>query len=344
MNDQSDTHPRKRRPTGGVSTLERVAQEAGVSMASASRAFSNPGRVSLQTAQRVKEAAARLGYYPNLIAGGLASQKSRIIGLLVPTIEQSIFSATIQALTDKLAAEGFHVMIGQTGLHDEHLADLVGSMVGHRPSGVIVTGVIESDDLRDILSKSHIPIIETWDLPAQPIDMAVGFSHEAVGREIGRFLIESRYRRPFVATATGIRASARHRGLAACFLESGREAPPFACYEPPTSITQGRAALAHVLESERDTDVIVCSSDWMALGVIAEAGKRNLRVPQDIAVIGFGNSSLVSELEPALTTIGIDGGAIATEAVSLLLKKARGETSDTPVVDVGYALLRRGSA
>ena len=99
MNAQSDNHPRKRRPTGGVSTLELVAAEAGVSMASASRAFSNPGRVSLQTAQRVKEAAARLGYYPNLIAGGLASQKSRIIGLLVPTIEQSIFSATIQPST-----------------------------------------------------------------------------------------------------------------------------------------------------------------------------------------------------------------------------------------------------
>ena len=177
-----------------------------------------------------------------------------------------------------------------------------------------------------------------------PIDMVVGFSHEAVGREIGRFLIESGYRRPFVATATGIRASARHRGLEACFRESGRQAPPFRCYEPPTSITQGRAALACVLESGWDTDVIVCSSDWMALGVIAEAKQRNLQVPRDVAVIGFGNSSLVNELEPLLTTIAIDGGAIAREAVSLLLNKARGQSSATPVVDVGYSLVRRGSA
>ena len=99
-----------------------------------------------------------------------------------------------------------------------------------------------------------------------------------------------------------------------------------------------------MLESGWDTDVIVCSSDWMALGVIAEAKKRNLQVPRDIAVVGFGNSSLVSELEPSLTTIAIDGSAIAREAVSLLLNKARGESSATPVVDVGYSLLRRGSA
>lgn len=298
----------------------------------------------MRTAQRVMEAASRIGYHPNLIAGGLASQKSRIIGLLVPTIEQSIFSATIQALTDELSAEGFHVMIAQTGIHDEHQTELIRSVLGHRPFGMIVTGVTESSELRETLKKSKIPVIETWDLPEIAIDMAVGFSHEAVGREIGKYLVERGYQKPFVATAAGARASARRRGLESVFLEQARRAPAYELYDSPTGVSHGRAALTHVAESGIDTDVIVCSSDWMALGVMAEARQRKLDIPKDIAVIGFGSSSLARELEPTLTTVGIDGGAIAREAVKLLLSKARGETLSTNIVDVGYSLIRRDSA
>lgn len=324
--------------------MELVATEAGVSMASASRAFSNPGRVTAKTAQRVRDAAARIGYHPNLIAGGLASQKSRIIGLLVPTIGQSIFSATIQALTDELAAEGYHVMIGLTGLHDEHQTELIRSMLGHRPVGIIVTGMTEPSELREMLGKSRIPVIETWGLPAHPIDMAVGFSHEAVGRDIGQFLIGSGYQRPFLASADGARARARRRGLESYLVESGRQVPPFQIHDSPTGMTHGRAALRHVVEAGLDTDVIVCSSDAMAFGVIAEARKHKLSVPHDIAVIGFGNSSLAEEIDPSLTTVAIDGSAIARETVNLLLKRARGETLERNIVDVGYSIIRRESA
>ena len=109
---------------------------AGVSGATVSRFFNAPQKLSAETAARIKGAVDELGYTPNLVAGGLASNRSRLVAALAPTIEQSIFAATIQAMTDELAGAGYSVMLGLTGTRDEHVERQLSAVLGRRPDGV----------------------------------------------------------------------------------------------------------------------------------------------------------------------------------------------------------------
>ena len=110
---------------GRIPKLEDVALIAGVSSATVSRFFNNPGMVATATADRIREAVATTHYVPNLMAGGLASSRSRLVALLVPDVAQSIFNATVEAMVDELSASGDIVMLGLTGVDNARMQPLI---------------------------------------------------------------------------------------------------------------------------------------------------------------------------------------------------------------------------
>jgi len=325
-------------------TLAEVANLARVSSATVSRFINSPERVAGPTAQRVRDAITQTGYVPNLLAGGLASNRSRLVAALVPSLSQSIFSSTIQAMTDELSANGYHVFLALTGNRNEHMADMLDSVLGRRPDGLILTGGGVSKAVRQRLQSERPLVIETWDLPDDPIDMAVGFSHEAVGRAVGAYAIEKGYRRPFLISANGARALARRYGFSKIYTENGFDEPHFSVFNMPTGLGHGRQGLANFLDAGGAADLVVCSSDWSAHGVIVEARSRGIRVPEDLAVIGFGDLEFAPDVDPPLTTVRIDGGAIGRQAAAFLLQRAQGHQPEKRIVDVGFELVVRTSA
>ena len=329
------------RPTG--KTLDAVARAAQVSSATVSRFFNSPDMLAPRTAQRVREAVARLGYVPNLLAGALASNRTRLVAALIPSISQSLFAGTIQALTDTLADSGHSVMLGLTGVHDERIEQQLMTIVGRRPEGIILTGSTLRIETRQLLKSSGITTIETWDLPPQPIDLVVGFSHEAVGRAIAAHALGAGRRRAFVASATGVRVLARRYGFAKAMMEHGAPEPAVAAFASPTSYRSGRASVAEHLDGGGRPEIIVCSSDWIAHGALDELRLRGIRVPDDIAVVGFGDLEFASDLEPSLTTIKIDGHVIGLKAAEFLLRRMQRKPIEEPVADVGFELVRRAS-
>jgi LacI family gluconate utilization system Gnt-I transcriptional repressor len=160
--------------TGGI-TLSDVASLAGVSAITVSRALNTPAAVSPETLERVRSAISRSGYVPNLVAGGLASNRSRLVAALVPTIAGPVFLETIQALTDALAEAGCQLILGQSGYSGAREDALIDAIVGRRPDGIVLTGIMHSSEGRRRLLASGIPIVETWDITPTPIDMIVGF-------------------------------------------------------------------------------------------------------------------------------------------------------------------------
>ncbi|CAN5616773.1 LacI family DNA-binding transcriptional regulator [soil metagenome] len=316
---------------------------AGVSAATVSRFFNAPGKLSAETAARIKGAVDELGYTPNLIAGGLASNRSRLVAALAPSIEQSIFAATVQAMTDELAGAGYSVMLGLTGTRDEHVERQLSAVLGRRPDGVILTGSITDPVMRQRLVAQNTPIIETWDLPVDPIDMVVGFSHDAVGRAVASRVIGKGWQKPLLISASGTRAAIRQAGFTEALRQQGRPEPEALTFTGVTTVGQGRRSFAQAWETGARPDVVVCSSDWTAYGVIAEAQSRGLDVPGDLAVIGFGDLDFSADVNPSLTTVRIDGHAIGRQAVSFLLQRARGERVAEPIVDVGFELVVRKS-
>jgi LacI family gluconate utilization system Gnt-I transcriptional repressor len=324
-------------------TLDEVAVAAGVSSATVSRFFNSPALLTADTARRVRAAVKDIGYVPNLVAGGLASSRSRLIAAAIPAISQSIFSSTIQSLTDSLAEEGYSVMLGLTGAADEHVERQLLSIIGRRPDGIILTGTMLDAAARKQLRATGIPTIETWDLPDDPIDLVVGFSHQAVGVAVAQRALSLGRRRALVVSATGVRALARRYSFARTMLESGAREPTISTFTGPTTYGRARRAVAAHLDGGQRTDVIVCSSDWGAHGVLDELRQRGVRVPDDIAVIGFGDLDFAGELNPSLTTVKIDGAVMGKHAARFLMLRARGQKIEQPRVDIGFSLIIRQS-
>lgn len=331
------------RPAARSVTLHDVAREAGVSLITASRALSNPRVVSSDTIERVQKAAARTGYVPNLLAGGLASNKSRLVAALVPTIVGPVFLQTIQALTEALAEAGSQVLLGQSGYADSREDALIDAIIGRRPEGVVLTGIMHSPEGRRKLAASGIPIVETWDLSDKPIDMLVGFSHHDVGVAVARHLYARGCKRPAVITGDDPRALRRKDGFVEGLRAHGLT-PLVHTLPAPTTFRDGRESLAALIDGPARADAVFCSSDVVAHGVITEAQVRGLSVPGDLAVVGFGDLSFAADLHPALTTVHIDGPTIGRQAARFILDRAANRDPGPRVRDIGFSIVERASA
>jgi LacI family gluconate utilization system Gnt-I transcriptional repressor len=325
------------------STIEQVAAAANVSTATVSRFFNSPQLLKENTAERIRQVVQRVNYVPNLIAGGLASNRSRLVAAAIPTISQSIFSSTIQALTDTLAQQGYSVMLALTGASDEHVQRQLLSIIGRRPDGIILTGTLLNENSRRQLRATGIPTIETWDLPANPIDLVVGLSHHKVGIAVARRALDTGRRRAFVISASGVRALARRTSFSRTMLDAGAPDPSAATFVGSTTFGQGRRAMADYWDGGGRPEIVVCSSDTSAHGAMDELRRRGVRVPEDVAVIGFGDLEFAAELSPSLTTVKIDGAVIGRRAAEFLMLRARGEKIARPVVDIGFTLVERES-
>lgn len=327
-----------------VPKLEDVARRAGVSAATVSRFHTNPGVVAPATAARIRAAIAATGYVPNLVAGALASQRSRLVAVLVPEIAPSIFNDTIEAMTAELALDGNIVMLGLTGSGNERMPQLIDAALARRADGIILTGVVTDAGVRARLRGRGTTVIETWGIPGDPIDIAVGFSHVAVGRDVARFLHGRGFKRPLLTVADGMRARQRRDGFVQEWRSLGRKQPGTVEVPMPTRFGHARLVWRQVSQLKQLPDVIVCGSDLLAQGVIIEAQAAGLRVPDQIAVTGFGNLAVAGDMRPSITTVDVDGARIGREAVAILRRRAAGERVPRSVIDVGFRLIARESA
>lgn len=350
ISDEDAAGPRRRgsRKSAGGITLRDVAQLAGVAPITASRALNTPSAVSAKVLQKVKDAVERTGYVPNLLAGGLASNKSRLVAVVVPTVIGPVFQEIVHTLTETLAAAGYQVMLGQSGYENSREDALLEAIIGRRPDGVVLTGIMRSAEARKRLLASGIPVVETWDLTPTPIDMLVGFSHEDIGREVARYLHGAGRRTVAVVGGRDERSRRRMDAFAQEAATLGMTAAgapaPMHHVTAPTTLGQGRRGLADLLAREGGIDAIFCSSDLLALGVMIEAQSRGIRIPEQLAVVGFGDLEFSRDLQPQLTTVRIDGTGIGQRAARFIIDRAAGIEVAERIVDIGFSIIQRESA
>ena len=326
------------RPLRSV-TLHDVAKSAGVSVITASRALGNPDKVSAATIARVQSAVEATGYIPNLLAGGLKSKRSMAVAALVPVISVPQFLPTVSRLTEELDRNGYQLILGQTGYDRARESALLDTMISRRVDGIVIAGLLHADTATERLRRIGIPVVETWDLTDRPVDMAVGFSHVKVGSAVAGYFLAKGYKRLGIATADDQRAAQRREGFVSAV---GRDVPT-ATVPAPSTIALGRRALRELLAQDPKLQAVCCSSDGLAEGVLIEARARGLRVPEDIAVCGFGDAEFAAHLEPALTTVHIDGAGIGQRAADMILARCRGTEVSPRVVDIGFEIIERAS-
>jgi LacI family transcriptional regulator, gluconate utilization system Gnt-I transcriptional repressor len=314
-------------------TLDAVALRAGVSPITVSRVLRIPEKVRPSTRARVEAAMAAVGYVPNLVAGSLASARTRTIGVLVPTIANAIFADTVQGLSDEVEPRGYTVILAQSRYDDVQEARMLMALLSRRPEALVMVGSPATPASVELLRRAGIPVVETWDLPAQPIDAVAGFDNRAAGITVARHFAAAERRRLAFVGGDDPRATRRWKGFRAASVEAGLPAP--------RRLVVGRNAGAGALAAltlPGDVDAVFAANDSHAIGLLAGLRDAGRRVPDEVAVVGLGDLEVGRLVEPALSTIRIDGMAIGRAAAALTLG-----TASERYLDLGFELVVRGS-
>ncbi|MBU9363455.1 LacI family DNA-binding transcriptional regulator [Burkholderia multivorans] len=347
MTDSLDDGATQPDATARTATLRDVAQLARVSFVTVSRVLNHPDKVSEQTAKRVRAAIRKTGYVPNLLAGGLALQRSRLVIALIPTFAHRPFIDTLTELGDALQKGGYQLLVCQSGYGGENEEALIESILKRRPDAIVLTTPLQSKAGRARLLQHRVPVVETWQLQDAPIDMQVGFDHVAVGHAMGAYVAEKGYGAVGLIWSRDDRAQLRRKGCVAAFEEAGVKVVGVHTAPVPVSVRDGREAARRFLDSRRKPDAIVCSIDLLAHGVLIEAQHRKIAVPKELGIMGFGDLASSADLEPPLTTVHVDAGEIGARTAAVLLgrlSEARSATAAVSSIDVGFRVVARGTA
>lgn len=331
-------------------TLIDVARVAGVSPITVSRALNQPQLVRPGTLARIQAAVRETGYAKNPAPSGAPAVKggrSKLVALILPTVSNPIFTDMVQAASDRLTDGGYQLLLGLAGYELWREEILVETVLSRRPDGIILTGTLHSDNTRKHLAEAGIPVVETWDLTPSPIDMLVGFSHEEVGKTVAQRMLDHGYRRIALLTANDPRAARRNQGMQAALARQGVSVVATETVAVPASLQLGREGCARLLASAPDMDLVVCSSDTLAQGALTEAASRGIKVPDQLAILGFGDLNFAAHTYPSLSSVRVDGHAIGRLAADMLLQRlalpAGAAVAGPQVIDTGFELIERGS-
>ncbi len=326
-------------------TMAAVGRLAGVSQVTVSRALSDPSKVSAETLRRINEAIEATGFVPNAVAGALASSKSWLVSALVPSITNITYNSLIKEFSSRLRDQGYQVLLTDCGFDPVDEETTIARHLSRRPDAILLTGINHTAQARRMLLSANIPVVEIWELTESPIDLCVGFSHQTAGQEVAEYAIEAGFTRPATISANDERARRRADAFARAFHRRKAAEVEAVQLNGEASLAEGRKATADLLErKESSFDVIFCSSDLIAQGVLIEARSRGLNVPGDLAVIGFGDQDFAAALETPLTTVRVDRAKMGMIAASEVLTRMQSETSPSKFVDLGFEIIKRRSA
>jgi LacI family transcriptional regulator, gluconate utilization system Gnt-I transcriptional repressor len=329
-------------------TMTDVARLAVVSPSTVSLFLRDPAHVSPKLRPRIQEAIDSLGYVPNLMAGALAGARPRVVGVVVPSLVNSFFADTVTAMQTRMLAEDVQLLIGHSNYDDATEERLVRTFLAWSPAAMVLTGLHHGRATHRMLAGTEQPVVEIWELGPNPIDMLVGFSHADVGRAQTRHLIAEGCRDiAFVGARLGRdrRAAQRSRGYEDTLASHSGLAPPMVIDAGPQGSTEAAAcAFVELLSRRPRLDGIVFSNDLLALGALFEAGRRGVAIPEQVAVIGFGDLDFGKSSLPRLSTVRPPGREIGARTAELVLGRAAGRPGLPEMTDLGFELVARESS
>ena len=309
-------------------TMADVAARVGVSKMTVSRALNRSESRDRSTSealrQRILRTCREMGYVIDQTARTFSSKRSGFVAALIPALNNSNFSDTAHGLTAAIEGSGLQVLLGYTDYDVPAEERLLRAMLARRPEGIILTGGSHTPAARTMLEAAGIPVVETWDLLAKPIEHMVGFSNAEATAELVRHLHAKGYRRmAFIGGVPGsdARGADRRRGFEQAVRElklpGGRT---LTIGQAPVSMDHGAQGVVQVMRQWPDVDAVVCVSDHAAFGALMECQRRGWAVPQRLAIAGFGGFEVATACHPRLTTVAVDCVGIGRAAGELLLR------------------------
>jgi LacI family transcriptional regulator, gluconate utilization system Gnt-I transcriptional repressor len=334
-----------------AATMMDVAKRAGVSSMTVSRALKDGASIATETRRKIMKAVEELGYVLDQSAGGLSSKRTGFVAVVVPSINNSNFADTARGLTDALDGSGLQLLLSYSDYSMEREEALIETMLRRRPEAIVLTGGKHTPRARKLLLKSGIPIVETWDLPKQPIHHVVGFSNAEATSKLVHYLHEKGYRKiAFIGGTSNrdTRGADRRTGYETAMTELGLEERRVISFgTPPISMKQGGEAMARLVEQWPDVEAAVCVSDLSAFGALVECQRQKWPVPKRIALAGFGDFEISSCCYPTLTTVSVNCYDIGRQTGKLLMRAIEaerlGKSLSAEKIITDYAVMARES-
>ncbi len=299
-----------------------VAREAGVSVATVSRAFNLPGLVSEDVRRRVLATAQRLGYVANPAAKALRSRKSHIVGTAIPTLDYAIYAKMVNAFQDTFSQHGYMTIVLTTGFDNANAYKKVKMLVDRGAEALLLVGAVEDPALVRFLKEPHIPVVTTYSYIPDEIVPCIGFDNYAVTLDAMEYVADLGHTQ-FAMIAGTPQGSDRQRARIAAyehFIGTRGLSGAQNVVTRDFTIRDGAEAMRTVMARYPQTTAVVCTSDVVAFGAVSECRRLGIRVPEDVSIVGFDDAEYAAHLDPPLTTIAVPGEEMGHLGAEMLFK------------------------
>ncbi|MES3001456.1 MAG: LacI family DNA-binding transcriptional regulator [Pseudomonadota bacterium] len=326
--------------------MKDVARMAGVSPMSVSRTLGNPESVSQDIRERVRQVVEKSGYVPNRMAGSLSSSRTTLIALIVPSLRNALHAEMIQGISDVLLRHNFQLMISDCGNSLELEERLIRTYLEQQVCGIILHKTAHGSRTPALIKAAGIPCVETGNLVANPIDMAVSYSNFEASKAMAAHLLASGYRRfAFVSLPLKHRErlTAMKRGFLSGLKAHGIKEEAVFQLETNAGMESGADAIEQIQRRSRRTDAVFFAGDVLATGALFECHRRGIKVPSDLAIAASDDNEVHRNSFPTITSIGYPRYQIGVRSAELIVERSSGAKGTAHREDVGFEIVRGGS-
>ncbi|WP_217528660.1 LacI family DNA-binding transcriptional regulator [Vibrio metschnikovii] len=324
---------KKNRPT-----LQDIADQVGITKMTVSRYMRDPNSVAKVTQQKIAAVVEQLGYIHNRVPTIMSKSSSRAIGIILPSLSNQVFAHLVQGIEEVTQAAGYDTLIAHTGYNPQVEENKIAAFLSYRVDGLILTETNHTERSRQMLKSAGIPVVETMEIPTQPIDMAVGLDHEQISYQVVQQMIaRGRQQVIYLGARLDTRTQLRRQGYERAMREAGLQPMQVSTGEH-SSFTLGGILLQQALQQYPALDGIFCTNDDLAVGAMMYCHHHRIAVPQQIAVVGYNALDIGQAIVPRLTSVETPRLAIGKKSAELLLAALSGQAVEPKVYDLGYRL------
>jgi LacI family transcriptional regulator len=311
----------------GKVKIDDVARFANVSPATVSRVLNHPDIVREELQAKVHAAIKALAYTPDNAARALMSRRSRAIGIVVPTLKTSIFAEGIEALQVRLSESGYTLLIAASQYDPNREVQEIRTLVERGVDGIVLVGNSHMSEAFEIIRRHQMPVVTTYVKHSPDGVPAIGIDNENAIFQLTQHLLQIGHRNYGVVVntqASSDRSRARLEGINRALSGAGIVLDGAHVVKSNHLVLNGRQGLRELLRHDPSITAVICTTDTLALGALAEAKALGLRVPKDLSITGFDDIELAAHLEPALTTIRTPAKDIGRVAADYLIAAING--------------------
>ncbi|EXL08643.1 LacI family DNA-binding transcriptional regulator [Aquamicrobium defluvii] len=326
--------------------LSDVAKAAGVSAATVSRVLRRPELVSPGVRERILGVIEELGYFANPAARALASARTNVIGILIPSLTNNVFADVLRGIYSVAQDSPYDLQFANTRYSNLEEENLLRVFLSQKPAGLIVTGTDQSPASRTLLKQASCPVVQIMETGDDPVDMMVGFSHVRSAHAATAHLVGQGYRSiAFLGARMDPRTRRRMQGYSRALEEAGLFDERLIVTTPRSStVTLGCELLGLLLEKELNADAVFCNNDDLALGVLFECQRRRIAVPSQMGICGFNDLEMMAVANPPVSSIRTFRQEMGEQAIRMLIDRIEGRAVTTPLLDLGFELMVRQSS